>query len=173
MQGVLGADRVRIELYVDDTFLAFFNTEHGCREDFSIVVYIWAALGLPLALKKADFATNVAWTSGGVQRRQVEDFGWKMQCESGSPSQRGYGARGDGIHCAVPQHQRRRRERATFLHGEMDGHCECNIHLGSVLEAAVGGTSTFRITQLERAAQLRLDSADTRHFGPGLRVLAI
>jgi len=64
IQSVIGAHRGRLELYVDDTFLAFYNTASGGRADFATVVYLWTALGLPLTLKKAGFGTSITWTSG-------------------------------------------------------------------------------------------------------------
>jgi len=50
IQGVIGAHRGRLELYVEDTFLAFYNTASGGRADFATVFYLWTALGLPLTL---------------------------------------------------------------------------------------------------------------------------
>jgi len=63
IQGVLGTMRARVNLYVDDTFLAFCNTLQGCKRDFALVIYVWIALGLPLTLKKADFGARITWTS--------------------------------------------------------------------------------------------------------------
>ena len=64
MQGVLGRKRARLNLYADDTLVAFLNTLVGARRDFALVVLLWLALGLPLALKKAEFGRRVARTSG-------------------------------------------------------------------------------------------------------------
>jgi len=49
---------------VDDTLVAFWITLVGARRDFALVVLLWLALGLPLALKKAEFGRRVTWTSG-------------------------------------------------------------------------------------------------------------
>jgi len=65
-QGALGLDAARLERYVNDTFLAFFGLRTDNRVEFAIVVYLWAALGLPLTLHKADYGTRVAWTSGVI-----------------------------------------------------------------------------------------------------------
>jgi hypothetical protein len=64
MQGILGGNHARLDLYVDDTFLVFMNTEANCRRDFALVVYLWTAIGLPLSLPKADFGRRITWTSG-------------------------------------------------------------------------------------------------------------
>jgi len=59
-QGVFGLDVARLELYVEDTFLAFFGLRTANRANLAIVIYSWAALGLPLALHKAGHSTRVA-----------------------------------------------------------------------------------------------------------------
>jgi len=59
IQSVIGAHRGRLELYVEDTFLAFYNTASGGRADFATVIYLWTALGLPLTLRKAGFGTSI------------------------------------------------------------------------------------------------------------------
>jgi len=64
MQGVFKPRRGRINLYVDDSLLILVNTLWNCRRDFAMVVLLWLALGLPLALRKAEFGSKVTWTSG-------------------------------------------------------------------------------------------------------------
>jgi len=64
LQSVLGRRRARLNLHVDDTLVAFLNTLVGARRDFALVVLLWLALGLPLALKKTEFGRRVARSSG-------------------------------------------------------------------------------------------------------------
>jgi len=63
MQGVPGRKRAHRNRHVGDTLVAFLITLVGARRDFALVVLLRLALGLPLALKKAEFGRRVTWTS--------------------------------------------------------------------------------------------------------------
>jgi len=67
MRGVIDTRASTLIQYVDDTLLAFLGTHTHCRTCFATVAYIWVALGLPLALKKAAFGTTVIWTSAALK----------------------------------------------------------------------------------------------------------
>lgn len=61
LQGVIEVAAARPNLYVDDT-LAFLEILESNTSEFAVVVYIWMASGLPLALRKAVFGTQATWT---------------------------------------------------------------------------------------------------------------
>ena len=72
MQGVIDTRVSKLNLYVDDTLLAFLGTLTHCRMCFATVVFIWVALGLPLALNKAAFGTTVVWTSAVLKATTIK-----------------------------------------------------------------------------------------------------
>jgi len=84
MQGILGRKRACLNLYVDDTLVAFLITLVGARRDFALIVLLWLALGLLLALKKAVLGRRVTWTSGifdAVTTRFDEKFRLQLTVE--------------------------------------------------------------------------------------------
>ena len=77
MQGVIDTRVSKHNLYVEGTLLVFLGTLARCRTCFATVVYIWVALGLPLALKKAALETTVAWTSAVLKVTIFKNFSHK------------------------------------------------------------------------------------------------
>jgi len=79
---VLGRRHARLSLHVDDILVAFLDTLVGARRDFALVVLLWLALGLPLALKKTEFGRRVARSSGifeAVTTRVTRSFGYNTE----------------------------------------------------------------------------------------------
>lgn len=57
-------DDGRADLYMGDTLFAFRGTEAESRKSFALVVYIWTASVLPLALRKAEIDSHRTLTVG-------------------------------------------------------------------------------------------------------------
>ena len=66
-QSVLGASAARISTYVDDPVIVAVGTRAERRSIFAMALAIWAALGLPLALEKAQVGSTTTWTSAIFQ----------------------------------------------------------------------------------------------------------
>ena len=62
-QSVTGTDTTRISTYVDDPIVVAVGTITQRRRAFAKTLAIWSALGLPLALEKAQVGKSVTWTS--------------------------------------------------------------------------------------------------------------
>jgi hypothetical protein len=62
-QSVIGAESCRLSTYVDDPILVAVGSRKQRRTIFAMTLAIWSALGLPLALEKAQIGQTVTWTS--------------------------------------------------------------------------------------------------------------
>jgi hypothetical protein len=66
-QSVTGVKCSRISTYVDDPIVVAVGTQVQRRRIFATTLAIWSALGLPLALEKAQIGRQVTWTSAVFQ----------------------------------------------------------------------------------------------------------
>jgi hypothetical protein len=62
-QSVTGLQASRISTYVDDPIVAAVGSRRERRRIFAMTLALWSALGLPLALEKAQIGHTVTWTS--------------------------------------------------------------------------------------------------------------
>ena len=60
-QGVLPGDQARLSMFVDDPLLAVRGPKRRRRRLAYTLITVWSALGFPLAFRKGEFGTKIAW----------------------------------------------------------------------------------------------------------------